>query len=149
MSPKRILQASLILVLLLASLAFTSNAQALSACGSTYIVQRGDWLAKIARNCGVTLSDLQAADSWTLYSPYLYAGQVLTMPGGGGQDGGHQGSSGFCGPLHDANGDFYIVCPGDSLGSIAQYYGVSWRYLQLHNGIPNANLIYTGQTIRR
>ena len=147
MSPKRILQASLILVLLLASLAFTSSAHALSACGSTYVVQRGDWLAKIARNCGVTLSDLQAANSWTFSSHYLYAGQMLTMPGG--SDAGHQGSSGFCGPLHDANGDFYIVCPGDTLGSIAQYYGVSWRFLQSKNGIPNANLIYAGQTIRR
>jgi LysM repeat protein len=148
MSAKRVFQFSLIILVVIASLAATSRAHALSACGSTYTVQRGDWLAKIARNCGVTLADLQAANSWTLYSRYLYAGQVLTMPGGV-DSGGHEGPSGFCGPLHDAYGDYYIVCPGDTLGSIARYYGVSWQYLQRRNGIPNANLIYTGQTIRR
>ena len=36
----------------------------------------------------------------------------------------------------------------DTLGIIARYYGVSWRYLQQVNGVANANLIYPGQKIR-
>jgi len=75
MSVKRIIQACLILVLLLASLgATTGSAQAWSACGSTYVVQRGDWLAKIARKCSVTLSDLYTANPWLRSYRYIYPG---------------------------------------------------------------------------
>src|ERR1044072_1971778 len=99
MSATRITQLFLILILLVASFARTSPAHAWSTCGGSYVVQRGDWLARIARNCGVTLSDLYAANPWARYERYIYPGQVLAMPGGydGGYDGGHQGSSGFCG----------------------------------------------------
>ena len=146
MSATRITQLFLILILLAASFASTSTAHAWSACGGSYVVQRGDWLARISRNCGVTLSDLYAANPWVRYERYIYPGQVLAMPGG--YDGGHQGPSGFCGASYDYYGSFYVVCPGDTLGSIAQYYGVSWTYLQSRNGIWNANLIYSGQVIR-
>jgi LysM repeat protein len=149
MSAKRITQLCLIFVLLLASFAATSHAHAWSYCGGSYVVQRGDWLAKIARYCGVTLSDLRAANPWTYYDPYIYSGQVLTIPGGydgGSYDPGPYGYS--CGPGYDYYGSYYVVCRGDTLGSIAQYYGVSWRYLQSRNGIWNANLIYAGQVIR-
>lgn len=143
MTVKRVFQLSLILVLALASLATTTQAHALSACGGTYVVQRGDWLAKIARNCGVTLTDLRAANNWTYSSYYIYPGQILVIPGAYDRGGPGTGSSGFCGPT----GTYYVVCPGDTLGRIARYYGVSWRALQLNNDIPNANLIYPGQLI--
>jgi LysM repeat protein len=148
MSSKRILQASLILIILLTSMAATSSVQAQSWCGSTYVVQRGDWLAKIARNCGVSLSDLYAANPWTRYYYYIYPGQLLAIPGAydDGYDGG--GPGGYCGPNADLYGGYWVVCRGDTLGSIARYYGVSWRYLQANNGIANANLIYPGQVIR-
>lgn len=151
MSAKRIIQVSLILVLLLASFAATSSARAYGYCGSTYIVQRGDWLARIARNCGVTLADLRAANPWTRYERYIYPGQVLWMPGyddGTGNDIPGGGPGGYCGPNWDLYGAYWYVCRGDSLGRIARYYGVSWSYLQWHNGIPNANRIYPGQIVR-
>ena len=139
MSSKRVIQLSLILVLLVATFATASSARAWTTCASTYVVQRGDWLSKIARNCGVSLSSLYAANPWV--GPVIYPGQVLNIPGG-------YSSSGFCGPLHDAAGSFYIVCSGDTLGGIAMYYGTTWRRLQAINGIPNASRIYPGQTIR-
>ncbi|HSL31786.1 MAG TPA: LysM domain-containing protein [Anaerolineales bacterium] len=151
MSAKRLIQLLLILTMLLASLAATRNAQAQSWCGSYYVVQRGDWLAKIARHCGVSLAELRAANPWTFYERYIYPGQVLSMPG---YDGGYQepdnvgGPGGYCGPGWDLYGSYWVVCRGDTLGSIARYYGVSWRYLQQINGIPNANRIYPGQVIR-
>jgi nucleoid-associated protein YgaU len=150
MSSKRILQICLILIVLLASLAATSDVRAQSWCGSTYVVQRGDWLAKIARNCGVTLSQLYAANPWVRYYYYIYPGQVLSIPGGydDGYDGGGPGGSYVCGPNWDDWGAFWTVCRGDTLGIIARHYGVSWRYLQQVNGIANANLIYPGQVIR-
>ena len=148
MPAKRFIQLFLILVLSLVSLAATTNAHAWSACGGSYVVRRGDWLARIARNCGVTLADLRAANPWTYSSRYIYPGDVLAIPGA--YDGGGPGGStgGACGPTSDIYGSYYVVCPGDTLGRIAAYYGVSWVYLQSRNGIPNANLIYSGQIIR-
>ena len=150
MSAKRVIQLSLIFILVLASLAAANPANAWSSyCGGSYVVQRGDWLAKIANRCGVTLSELYAANPWVRYERYIYPGQVLAMPGGyddGGDDGG--GPGGYCGPSADYYGGYWVVCRGDTLGIIARYYGVSWRYLQSRNGIYNANLIYPGQVIR-
>lgn len=149
MSAKRVIQLSLIFILVLASLAATNPAKAWSSyCGGSYVVQRGDWLARIARNCGITLSELYAANPWVRYERYIYPGQVLAMPGydDGGYDGG--GPGGYCGPSADLYGGYWLVCRGDTLGMIARYYGVSWRYLQSRNGIYNANLIYAGQVIR-
>jgi N-acetylmuramoyl-L-alanine amidase len=147
MSVTRILQLSLILVLLLASLAAPSPANAWGYCGGSYVVQRGDWLSKIANTCGVTLADLRAANPWTYYERYIFPGQVLVIPGGYVEPE-TGGPVGFCGPSWDGYSSYWVVCRGDTLGSIARYYGVSWRYLQWNNNIANANLIYAGQVIR-
>jgi len=144
MSMKHILQMALILVVLVTTLAFTTDAHASSACGSTYVVQRGDWMAKIARKCGVTLSQLIAANSWTSYYYYIYPGQVLNIPGGYVDPG--RGYS--CGPGYDAYGSYYVVCRGDTLYGIALYYGVTLSHLQWRNNIANANRIYAGQWLR-
>lgn len=140
MATKRAIQLSLIVVLLFASFAFTSQASASAYCSSTYVVQPGDWLAKIARRCGVTLSQMYAANPGVGY--YIYPGQVLNIPGG--YDPGYA----YCGPAYSQYyGNYYVVCRGDTLSRIARYYGVSWTYLQRRNGIVNANRIYAGQFI--
>ena len=148
MSTKRMIQLTLIVALLFASLAFTGSAHAWGYCGSTYVVQPGDWLAKIARNCGVTLSQMYAANPGV--GSYIYPGQVLYIPGGyydGGYDGGYKHGY-YCGPSYSAYyGNYYVVCRGDTLSGIARYYGVSTSYLQWRNGIPYANRIYAGQFI--
>ncbi len=78
---KRILQSILIVAVLMVSLAATTqSAKASSYCGPTYVVQPGDWLAKIARYCGVSTSALIAANPWTQYYYYIYPGQVLNIP---------------------------------------------------------------------
>lgn len=140
MFTKRTIQLFLIVILLIASFAFTSSASANTYCGSWYVVQPGDWLAKIARRCGVTLSQMYAANPGVGY--YIYPGQVLNIPGG--YDSGYS----YCGPAYSQYyGNYYVVCRGDTLSSIARYYGVSWAYLQRRNGIANANRIYAGQFI--
>ena len=149
---KRILQTILILAVLLVSLAATAQvAKANAYCGPTYVVQPGDWLAKIARTCGVTTSALIAANPWTQYYYYIYPGQVLTIPDAyypppppPPDYGGYAG----CGPNYDMYGAYWYVCYGDTLGKIASYYGTSWQYLAYHNGINNPNVIYAGQKIR-
>lgn len=148
MSTKRVFQFFLIIAIVLVSMAATPKAHAWSTCGGSYVVQPGDWLAKIARYCGVTLADLRAANTWTYYRHYIYPGQVLVIPGG--YDNGDPGPGWYgCGPSSDGYGSYYVACRGDTLGSIAAYYGVSWRYLQQRNGIWNPNIIYVGQVIRR
>ena len=150
MYTKRVFQLFLILLIVLVSLAATPRAHAWSVCGGSYVVQPGDWLAKVARYCGVTLADLRAANPWTYYRHFIYPGQVLTIPSGDPGGGYTPAPGGYaCGPAADAYGSYYVVCRGDTLASIAAYYGVSWRYLQQRNGIWNANIIYVGQVIRR
>ncbi len=144
MLTKRLIQLTFILVFLFASFAFTSSASASGYCGSTYVVQSGDWLAKIARRCGVTLSQMYAANPGV--GSRIYPGQVLYIPGG--YDYGHDYGYYYCGPSYSPYyGNYYVVCRGDTLSGIARYYGVSTYYLQSRNGIPNANRIYAGQFI--
>ncbi len=143
MTAKRLIQLALILAVMASSFGMTTRAQAWSACGSSYTVQHGDWMAKIARKCGVTLAELYAANPWTRYHRYIYPGQQLVIPGGWYDPGWY-----YCGPGYDAYGNYFIVCRGDTLGGIAMYYGVSVGHLIWRNGISNPNLIYPGQVIR-
>jgi len=145
MSLKRIVQLVLVLMILFTTLGFTTTkAEAWSGCGSTYTVRQGDWLAKIARYCGVSLSDLIAANYWTSYTYYIYPGQVLNIPGGGYEGPGYYS----CGYGYDYYGSYYIVCRGDTLAGIAAYFGESVWTLAEHNHIYNLNLIYAGQWLR-
>ncbi len=68
-------------------LAFTPAVQAssepASTCGSSYVVQPGDWMAKIARYCGVSYSALLAANPQVATPWLIYPGQVLNVPGSG------------------------------------------------------------------
>src|SRR3989304_6328859 len=64
MSVKQMIQFGLVLVLLVATFAAASNADAWSSCGSTYVVQRGDWLAKVAGRWGISLFSLYARHHW-------------------------------------------------------------------------------------
>jgi LysM repeat protein len=82
MSSKRMLQIILILAVLAACLATPPGASAAGPCGSTYIVQRGDWLVKIANRCAVTLSGLYSANPGLINQRYIYPGQVLNIPAG-------------------------------------------------------------------
>ena len=61
---------------------FVQPAQAQSSCGPTYVVQPGDWMAKIARACGVSYSALLAANPQIATPWLIYPGQVLAIPGG-------------------------------------------------------------------
>jgi len=161
MFTKRMFQLTLILVLLVSLLAVNHTNAAAAGCGSTYVVQRGDWLSKIANRCGVTLSHLYAANPWV--GKYIYPGQVLNItssndhggpvPGTGHPNPGHgeaweDHGQFFCGPTYSAYyGNYYVVCRGDSLLKIALYYGERLSYMQWHNHIYNADRIFAGQFI--
>jgi len=147
MSTKRLIQLTLIVVLVLGSLAFTQSASASGYCASQYVVQPGDWLAKIARKCGVTLSQMYAANPGV--GSRIYPGQVVNVPGGyDGHHGHHDHGYYSCGPAYSPYyGNYYVVCRGDTLSGIARYYGVNTYYLAKRNGIWDVNRIYAGQFI--
>jgi len=67
----------------------------------------------------------------------------LNIPGGW-----YEGPGYYCGYGSDYYGSYYIVCRGDTLASIAWYFGESVWTLAQHNGIYNLNLIYAGQLLR-
>jgi LysM repeat protein len=64
--------------------------------------------------------------------------QPAKMGGTGGPD--HDG-----GMDQDGSNCVYVVKPGDSLGAIAERFGVSMDAIMRANGIDNADLIYVGQ----
>ncbi len=71
-----------VLIVVLLSAGFVQPAKAQSTCGSSYVVQPGDWMVKIANYCGVSYSALLAANPQVLYPWLIYPGQVLNIPGG-------------------------------------------------------------------
>jgi len=103
--------------------------------GSTYVIQRGDTLRKLAYRWGVTTNDILAVNS-QIYNPSLiYVGQVINIPGGSSSSGNSSA--------------YYTVCRGDTLRIIANRYGTSVYNLQLLNPqIWNPNWIYAGMVIR-
>jgi peptidoglycan endopeptidase LytE len=110
-------------------------ASAASAGTTTYTVQRGDTLGKLAARFATTVAHLAAINH--IADPNLiFPGQQLTVPAGGG--GGSSWSAGGA----------YTVRPGDTLGKIAARFGTTVARLAAINHIADPNLIYAGRTIR-
>jgi LysM repeat protein len=126
-----IARGTIVIVLFGLLLAAPTTAHAWYSCGDSYLVQRGDSLSSIARDCGTTVAALKLANPGMGY--YIYAGQTLWLPGaylGGG-----------------AGYDVYIVARGDTLKALAARFGTSMDALGHLNGIANYNLIYEGQRL--
>jgi len=129
---KKVFQIIILVTLAFASFAGVGKVEAWSGCGSTYVVQWGDSLSAIAANCGTTMSALWQANPGL--GSWVYAGQVLQMPGG------YTGSTGGAYAT-------YVVARGDTLKIIATRYGVNVDALASLNGIYNYNLIFVGQVL--
>ena len=134
---KRVSQFILLAAIMLSSLASTGAASAAPArwgCGSSYTVQWGDTLGKIAARCGTTVAALQLANPSIGSGYWIYAGEMLVMPGA---------------YFDNGNGySTYVVAAGDTLKSIAARYGTTMAVLAGLNGIANYNLIYQGQRLQ-
>ena len=135
MSHKIFTQIFVLILIMVATFSSPGNVQASSSCGSTYVVQPGDWLSTIADRCGVTLAQMYAANPGLGY--YIYPGQVLAIPGGG-----------YSGSSSGSYASTYTVQYGDTFAIIASRFGVSVNTLWVANPqIWNINLIYPGQVI--
>ena len=97
----------------------------------TYTVQSGDTLSGIAAAYGTSWQHLAEING--ISNPdVIYAGQVLTVDGGG---------QAIPAP------QTYTVQPGDTLSGIAAAYGTSWQRLADINGLGNPDVIYPGQVL--
>ncbi len=131
MSHKMTLLVGLILVSSMMAFTNVGAARASSACGASYIVEWGDTLGSVARQCGTTVAALRLANPNLGY--WLYAGQTLWLPGA---------------YLDNGNGHAtYIVARGDTLKVLAARFGATMAEIARLNGITNYDLIYEGQRL--
>lgn len=132
---KRIIQLTLILMLLSASFASAGGARAWAQCPAYVTVQWGDTLGGIAQMCDTTVDAIRAANPGLGW--WLYAGQVLYIPAGYTPP-----------PQQPTYGGTYTVQWGDTLGIISKKTGASVSALLAVNPqITNPSLIYAGQVI--
>jgi LysM repeat protein len=114
----------------------TSSSSSSSSSGSTYTVQSGDYLIKIAAKTGIgwkTIANLNG-----LSSPYtIYPGQVLTLSG-----------SSSAATSSSSGNTYYTVKSGDCLSTIAAEYGVTWTSIASLNGLSSPYTIYPGESLR-
>lgn len=113
---------------------------------SSYNVVWGDTLASIALRVGVTTDELASANG-LLANSEVYAGQILTLPGGA-----QPPVISPPGPANPAlapgpNSGAYVVQGGDTLSSIAQRYGLTTAALASANGLSMDSWVYSGQTL--
>ena len=94
-----------------------------------YTVERGDTLGRIAKEQGVSLSDLIDANE-IANANLIFPGQILVIPGKGAE----------LDVIH-------VVIRGETLSSIAGRYSSSVSALVERNAISNPNLIRIGQNL--
>ena len=117
---------SLVLILALSLVAQPAYAQ-----GQVHIVQAGETLSSIAARYGTTPQAIASANNLA-NANYIYAGQRLAIPSGGGAA---------------ASGGTHTVARGETLSSIAARYGTTVVALVRANGLASANMIYVGQRL--
>jgi len=129
MAMRRIMLLLLVALSVLASVG-SIQARTTMTSGTVHIVQPGQTLFSIARWYGVDLWVLARANQ--IVNPnHIYVGQRLVIP--------------VSQTVAQPAGGTYVVKPGDTLYSIARYYGVTAWSIAQANGIYNMNHIFVGQ----
>lgn len=131
----------LLIVVLLALLMAVVAAPAAAAGTVDHIVDRGETLASIAYHYGTTISAILAANP-SIWNPnIIWAGMHLQVPVGDYQPPQPPGSTGS--PC-----SYYVVRYGDTMISIARWFGVDVWDLARQNVIYNLNRIYAGMYLQ-
>lgn len=119
-----------------------------------YVVQPGDFLARIARQFNTTVAAIVAANN--IANPNLiFPGQQLVIPTGGVTPPPVATSipvtvvpATSVPPTQAPGGTTtHVVQPGDTLGNIARRYGTTVTAIAQANNIVNPNLIFVGQVL--
>ena len=122
---------------------------------TAYIVQRGDYLAKISKKFNVTLAALRKANPQIKDDNKVLLGQKIKIPGR--HDVGEQTvpEGAFAKPApkpaapaaYTGATEDYVVKSGDTLGSIAYPRGINIRQLKEMNALAN-DKIFVGQKLK-
>ncbi len=119
-----------------------SGAPVGEAVGS-HIVQAGESLESIANAYGIDLGELQALNN--IYGGWIYPGDEIALPVPGREtNSGREPAPVAASPASSEN--VHVVQYGETLGTIAQAYGISLLDLQAANNIWSS-LIYVGQQL--
>ncbi len=135
---------SILLALLVFTLALAPIQPAVAATPGMIVVNWGDTLFSIAARSGTTIDALVRANG--LPNPnFVYAGQRLVVPSGNTipnapAPAGQPASA----PI---NGNVYTVVAGDTLASVASRFGTTVSAVMQTNGLYNPDFIYTGQRL--
>lgn len=119
----------------------------IAAAPVVHVVQRGESLGAIARQYGTTVEQILQAN--TIANPNrIFPGQSLNIwvsPEVAQQNAAPAPQQ----PVQPAptTNISYTIQPGETLGMIAQRYGMSWTTLAQMNGIYDPNRVLAGQTI--
>jgi hypothetical protein len=115
--------------------------------GVYHIVQRGEYLARIARNYGTTTQAILIANPQITNPNLIYAGQTIFVPFGTQplpqpqpQPQPQPRPPSTCRAHH-------YVTPGQTMLMISRFYGVDPFAIARANNIFNLNLIYAGTTL--
>ncbi len=103
----------------------TSTPATTPSAAGCYIVRRGDTLNAIARNHGVSLKALCAANGMADSSQIIRIGQVLRLPG--------NARATTVSPT--SGGSSYALRAGDTLAAVARRHGISLSSLLKANGL--------------
>lgn len=113
-------------------------------CGKVHIVQFGETLSGIAWQYGITIGELMRLND--LYNAdFVYVGQRLCIPGGGGY---HMPQPARYGNYTPAPGAYYhTVATGDTLDWICARYGIDqWQLIEA-NKLADPSFIWVGQQL--
>ena len=135
-----------ILVLVLTSVTVVT-AQDDSNQPIVHVVQAGENLFRISLRYGVSMANIQAANS-IVNTNLIFTGQQLVIPGTtGGTSAPPPADTTQPATPPSGEGAIYTVVAGDTLASIASRYGTTYLAIAAANGIANPNLISVGQQL--
>lgn len=95
--------------------------------GNEHVVRRGDTLWGIARQHGVSLGELEAANPHLARNDFIFPGDRIALPGG--------------------NEATHVVRAGETVGGIAERHGVSARAVADANQLRRPDLIHPGDRL--
>ncbi|MBM3128926.1 MAG: LysM peptidoglycan-binding domain-containing protein [Chloroflexi bacterium] len=117
----------------------------LAGTATTYTVQWGDWMRKIAEKHGVTVEALIVANP-TINPNRIFPGQVLNIPAPGGAI---PTPAAGATPIPPSGAPTtYTVQQGEWFYQIARKFNISVAQLQAANPGVNPNFLYPGQVLR-
>jgi LysM repeat protein len=103
-----------------------------------YYVQEGDTLAAVAQKFQIDVETVRQLNY--LLDDNIFVGQILQVPY-------HEGITAEGAPTPTPEPFAYVVEEGDSLGSIAQQFGVSAVSIMEANNLQNPNNVFIGQRL--